>query len=503
MGRHSYNIHERFLRHIWSKQYLKRSLRTADGKTLSVIDAGQLNSGGGPDFCNAKIKLNGITYSGDVEIHQNLFAWFQHQHQEDPRYNQVVLHVVLEAPEKTMPTLAQSGRQIPVLIMEHFLSESIHSIWRKAILDERAKQGETIRCSRLNDAVAVDVLKTWLDKLATERLELKLRRYEERLKELAYKGRLSLHDRFRPYGWIPREGEHDEIPSAVPELSAKDFAQKDHWEQVLYEGILECLGYDKNRDPFVRLARCASLKQIRELGLDGGGVRLEAFFTGVSGLIPKLKSVREASSRTYVRQLKSYWKILRPSYRSELLHATDWQFFPTRPSNFPTLRLAAASEIVRLICTKDLFRSLIQTMKADIDPAVKVLSLTHLFSIETSDFWKCHYHFNHSTRLPVRALGETRIREIVINVILPLGLLYARIFKDKPVRAGAAAVYRIFPSPGSNSIIRLMEKNLVKKRFHSNAASYQQALVQLYKFYCSDNRCSDCALGFLLSSATL
>jgi hypothetical protein len=50
MNRRTHNIHERFLRHIWSKQYLAADLQTADGKTLKVFDVGQLNSDGGPDF---------------------------------------------------------------------------------------------------------------------------------------------------------------------------------------------------------------------------------------------------------------------------------------------------------------------------------------------------------------------------------------------------------------------------------------------------------------------
>ncbi len=66
MNRHTRNIHERFLRHIWSKQYLTIPLRTAEGKPLKVLDVGQLNSDGGPDFHNAKIKINDVTYTGDV-----------------------------------------------------------------------------------------------------------------------------------------------------------------------------------------------------------------------------------------------------------------------------------------------------------------------------------------------------------------------------------------------------------------------------------------------------
>ena len=60
MNRRTHNIHERFLRHIWSKQYLTADLQTADGKTLKVFDVGQLNSDGGPDFCNAKIKIDDV-----------------------------------------------------------------------------------------------------------------------------------------------------------------------------------------------------------------------------------------------------------------------------------------------------------------------------------------------------------------------------------------------------------------------------------------------------------
>ena len=151
MNRRTHNIHERFLRHIWSKQYLTAALQTADGKTLKVFEVGTLNSDGGPDFCDTKIKIEDVTYSGDVEIHRTVFDWLQHQHQEDPRYNKVILHVVLETTRAAPPTLVHSGRQIPVLVLGHFLSDPIQTIWQKAILDERAHTSETIRCFRKNN----------------------------------------------------------------------------------------------------------------------------------------------------------------------------------------------------------------------------------------------------------------------------------------------------------------------------------------------------------------
>ncbi len=210
-----------------------------------------MNSDGGPDFCNAKIKIGGVTYSGDVEIHRTVFEWFQHQHQEDPRYNKVILHVILETTSNTPPTFVLSGRQIPILVLGRFLSDSIQTVWQKAILDERAKKSETIPCFNKNNNLTSEVMDHWLTKLAIERLELKLRRFDERLKQLSNEYRLTLHEWQRPYGEPPTEGEYGEIPPPLPELTQKDFSKKELWEQILYEGVMEGLGYSKNREPFI------------------------------------------------------------------------------------------------------------------------------------------------------------------------------------------------------------------------------------------------------------
>jgi len=498
MNRRTYNIHERFLRHIWSKQYLTAFLQTADGESLKVINVGQLNSDGGPDFCNAKIKIGSITYVGDVEIHRTVFEWLQHQHQEDPRYNKVILHVVLESTSGAPPTLVNCGRQIPVLVLSKFLSDPIQTVWEKAILDERVTKSAAIRCFNKNHVLTSETLENWLTKLAVERLELKLRRFDERLKQLAYECRMTLHEWQRPYGKPPFEGEHDEIPSIIPELMRKDFSNKELWEQVLYEGIMEGLGYSKNREPFVRLARNITLKEIANLQLTFDKSILEALLFGVAGLLPKNTSVEGKESRNYVRELRKQWKELRPHYHGEILHSADWQFFPTRPSNFPTIRLAAASLIVKELSANDLFHRFIQTLKADIPAAEKSHKLIQLFCIETNDFWKHHYNFDKAASNSVTALGVSRIREIVINAILPIALLYARIFKDKAVREGALDVYQSLPASENNSITRLMETQLLKGRLSLKNVSRQQAVIQLYKFYCSERRCADCELGVVL-----
>jgi hypothetical protein len=474
-------------------------LQTADGKSLKVFDVGQLNSDGGPDFCNAKIKIDGVTHSGDVEIHRTVFEWLQHQHQEDPRYNKVILHVVLETTSDAPATLVHSGRQIPILVLGKFLSDSIQAVWQKAILDERAYKSETIRCFSMNSVLTSDEIDLWLVKLAVERLEIKLRRFDERLNQLAYEHRMILHEWRRPYGELPLEGEHKEIPPPLTELTQKDLSKKELWEQILYEGVMEGLGYSKNRDPFVRLARNITLKIIVERQLAIDPIILEALLFGAAGLLPKNAGIKEKETRNYLRGLRKQWKELRLQYHGEILHAADWQFFPTRPSNFPTIRLAAACLLIKKILANDLFHSTIQTLKANISASEKEHKLIQLFSIESNDFWKHHYNFDKAASTNVTALGTSRIRELVINAVLPIALLYARIFKDKSVREGALGVYQSLPMAENNSITRLMEKQLLKGKLSLKNVSSQQAVIQLYKFYCAEGRCSDCDFSAVLT----
>ena len=83
---------EEFLYYIWQYQLFDRSdLTTSSGEELEIIKPGTSNSDAGPDFFNAKVKIAGTLWAGNIEIHVNASDWLMHGHGSDSAYNNVIL----------------------------------------------------------------------------------------------------------------------------------------------------------------------------------------------------------------------------------------------------------------------------------------------------------------------------------------------------------------------------------------------------------------------------
>jgi hypothetical protein len=74
-------MEESFLHFIWKFQYFnKRLLKFDSGHEIVIFNPGFQNSNAGPDFMDAKIKIDEITWNSNVEIHVNAKDWYQHNH---------------------------------------------------------------------------------------------------------------------------------------------------------------------------------------------------------------------------------------------------------------------------------------------------------------------------------------------------------------------------------------------------------------------------------------
>lgn len=490
----SHRIHERFLQRIWDRQLLHSStLRTMDGRPVVVEHAGVLNTDAGPDVRNARIRIGETVYAGDVEIHRTIGEWWAHRHHQDPAYDSVILHVILERPTGDERTTTRSGRDLPVLVLGDLLPEPLRVIWERTILEERESRLGAIRCARVNRDVPLDVIIPWLDHLARERLEIKVRRFEERLRDLAIRRLGMAREHPRDWGEPPDEDAPDRIPPPEPELRVSDLVDRSLWNQVLYEGMMEGLGYSKNRRPFIRLSRNLTLDVLWPTS--GDAILTEAWLFGVAGLLPPPDAPLPGDVTAYIDFLRSAWAPLSTRYRGERLSPVDWVLSPTRPANAPILRLVAARDLVRKILHLDLFRSLILTVAADADPAATRATLHRLLEPEPGPFWERRVSFTRTARRPISPLGPSRRDEIVVNTILPLSLLYARLFRRASVHNGAMRLLAWYPPNTSNTLVVRMERQLVRKRFRVPNAQTQQALVQLYKYYCEDERCNECSIG--------
>lgn len=89
-------VTESLLVRVWHSQILRdKELITAGGESFRVIYPGRTNSESGPDFHHAIIATGEGELRGDVELHVRSSGWQAHGHHRDPRYNGLILHVVM------------------------------------------------------------------------------------------------------------------------------------------------------------------------------------------------------------------------------------------------------------------------------------------------------------------------------------------------------------------------------------------------------------------------
>lgn len=492
-------ISEKILRRIWKKQtFVNLPLVTNDGKNIRVVSAGRSNPNGGPDFLNAKIYIGSTLYVGDVEIHINVSDWNLHQHNYDPKYDRVILHVVYSPVKESSQhrTVTKSNRNVPILYLEPFLDESIIEKAYEEIYKEPVTEFISLKCR--NKDIADVSLKEWLKKLSIERLEYKIRRMDERLKELIRYEKLK--EPIIKYDGDTYEIKIEDIPSFEVEYDVKDFSDIKYWEQIFYEYLFESLGYTKNQLPFLKLSRIVTLNTLRKLELppkESERISLiESVLFVYSGLVPEAAKIKEKETQTYVESINKNFELANPAIPSPGIKLVEWQFFRLRPENFPTLRLSGAATLTYKILYEGLFKNLLKLfMDNAVDSSEKIQELIKIFRVYSNHYWRTHYRFDKKSDREIKVLiGKEKITEIVINVVIPILLLYARIFRKRELRENVIHTYEKIKINKSNFLIKKMDEELIHKRLKIDNAILYQGLIQLYKFYCLEDKCDECAI---------
>jgi hypothetical protein len=263
---------------------------------------------------------------------------------------------------------------------------------------------------------------------------------------------------------------------------------------------MEALGYSKNQEPFLRLARILLLSSIREICSNVNETEkqmyIKSLLFGCARLLPVPKNGMDRQSKKELRRLRSIYRKIRRIHPHETIPKSAWRFFRLRPENFPTLRLAGGSYLCSAIVAQNIFRETIRCIKEEGMPANKKFRiLSSFFLVDADEFWSCHYRFGECSRRPVRMLvGWDRAKEIVINVVLPLALLYARIFKDRYVRESCIAMLKEEVTLPVNSVVRRITRTLFRDEKIKRSVQFYQGILQLSKLYCREKRCTVCEI---------
>ena len=115
-------IKEDFLHFLWKSHVIpKRGLLTTDNRTIDIVHTGSYNHDNGPDFIMGRIRIDGVLWAGNVEMHLKASDWYVHGHQHDKRYDNVILHVVYEYDKDVY----NAGGKIPCVELKNVIKPEL------------------------------------------------------------------------------------------------------------------------------------------------------------------------------------------------------------------------------------------------------------------------------------------------------------------------------------------------------------------------------------------
>jgi hypothetical protein len=100
------------------------------------------------------------------------------------------------------------------------------------------------------------------------------------------------------------------------------------------------------------------------------------------------------------------------------------------------------------------------------------------------------------------AIGRSRSLDIITNTLIPLTLLHARTCSGTTAEERIRELYAGLPAPSPNTVTRIVQRDLLGRRFRLHTALLGQGALQLYRFYCLPRRCPHCAIGYRPGAAT-
>ncbi|MFZ1517381.1 MAG: DUF2851 family protein [Ignavibacteriaceae bacterium] len=480
-------IPEELIYKIWEEKRFNSSLKTADGLSIEVIDCGIRNTDeAGPDYNHTRIRIGNITFTGDVEIDTLHSDWKAHGHNLNQRYNKTILHAVLKNDSSYPFVVTQSGRKVPTLELEKYLTNPIKENLHKDIIEVKTDDEVRMPCSQLNHMMDRRDKLLFIKNLGLLRFRKKCEKNLDRLKELILLDEMHVKEPKIYHDF------HEQISKR--EFAQKDFEQLLFWQQLYFEQLFEALGYSKNKDTMLKLSRFADVKFFKSIE-NLTREKIESVLFHISGLLPEVTDIASEETSEYLRNSLDHWNNVKSKYDSGILNKNDWNFFKLRPQNFPTIRIAAGARLIERIILHDQFIRIMNIFNDLAEPSKMVTKLRNEFIVQGEGYWSSHYNFNKETKTRLNYfVGLGRADEIIINIILPVYSIYFEVHNKKELSQKVLDLFLNFYQKESNHLVEKVNETLGFKNEKFRSV-YYQGMIDLFRNYCIKNRCLECEIG--------
>lgn len=424
---------EQLLHYIWKHRILPlNELRTQDGREVEIIDPGLHNSHAGPDFFNAKLRIGGVMWVGNVEIHERSADWFMHGHDQDPLYNNVVLHVASVIDADVVTADGQHPPQLQLSVPRNVLQN-----YRRLLAADRYPP-----CRETVMSLPRLTVHSWMSALVAERMRMKS---EAVMKRVAASG--------------------------------------GSWENAFFATLGRSFGFGVNSEAFEQWAAALPLMQAAHHRDDS--FQIEAMFMGVAGLLDagqmKPKQREAALGDDYFAALMREYAYLARKFSLQSMPRQAWRFLRLRPQNFPYIRL---SQLARLYCSR----------RADLSCVVQCKTVDEVrraLECDVSDYWRTHYTPGSESRAADKRLSRQSVDLLVVNAVVPVLHAYGLHRSDERLMERAVEFLESL-APEDNSVVRMWNECGVEAE---NSAD-TQAVIQLQQHYCERRDCLRCRFGY-------
>lgn len=424
---------EQLLHYVWKhKLFPLTELSTTQGRRVEVIDPGLHNSNAGPDFFNAKVKINGMLWVGNIEIHDKASDWVQHGHDKDERYDNVILHVCGCVDAEVMNS---KGEYLTQMVLS--VPDSVINNYKELLSVDLYPP-----CYQIIPSLARLTVHAWMSALQTERLSQKTEAIEERVKRC-----------------------------------------NGDWENAYFVTLARNFGFGINGDAFEEWALHIPLHAVDHHRDDL--FQIEAIFMGQAGLL-ELDTIperyqKDALNDGYFAKLRKEYQYLAHKFGLKPMDYKLWRFLRLRPQNFPHIRI---SQLAYLYHQRR--ASLSQLLET-----YSVKDAKEVLATAVTPYWETHYTFGSTSVRNDKNLSPFSLNLLCINTVVPILFAYGR-HRGEEKYCDRAFDFLEQLKPENNHIIRLWQQcGLVVEN-----AGDSQALIQLKKEYCDKKECLRCRFGY-------